>query len=326
MNVIRLLGESLNANGAVLLIGGPGAGKHEIVRDFLNAENVSRNRLLYITPVEVESYSFLVEEDSLDDNIRDGIFKKFVKLAYNELLEFAGVKKVWEKDLPILSPKEIDWVRAALKGEFPRFYVVLEEFLSVDPNMAFGGILSLFPLYRRLFQPGETIINLINSGETFGIPPNLFIIATATTWKEYMDLYSVYSLFRIIYVHSPMSILLQYIEDKRLGHALISALTKINSLLDSNTKVGPWLFIREIYSVPPEKQTKAIKEIFAEKFYPMLSVGAKNVSSIINRYFQNDKRDIPLQQKILSLDDDEFISFLEQIDSEMEDVRSSYQQ
>ena len=126
-------------------------------------------------------------------------------------------------------------------------------------------------------------------------------------------------------MHTPMEVLRQYIDNKKLADALVSAMNKINHALGERTEIGPWLFIREIHQTPPEKQCRVIKEVFAEQLCPMLFAISRNAMKLLTHYFKNDERHIPLQQKILTMEDEEFISFLEQLDSEKEDYRTSYQ-
>ncbi|MEM2637586.1 MAG: hypothetical protein QXL15_04495, partial [Candidatus Korarchaeota archaeon] len=186
---------------------------------------------------------------------------------------------------------------------------------------AFGETLYLFPRWRRLFEKCATYVNLSISGERFGIPPNVYIILTSSSIDERV-LYSIMPLFRVIYFQTPYSRLFEHIEDKQLAGALEKALKKINAGLGEGFKIDPWLFIREM-KCSPKNQVQTVKEIFAEQVFPLIVLIGEKIANRIKDILKQGEN-ILAQHSILSMDENAFVSFLEQIASD-EEWRTSYQ-
>ena len=182
----------------------------------------------------------LAEEGGLDYELRPGVFRKIVK--------------------------------AALDNPHCRFVLIIDEINRGNIPKILGDLITLIEPSRRLGQNNETTVTLPYSGDSFGVPGNLFIIGTMNTADRSILPLDIALRRRFDHVEMMPDPGHELISDNVDGIDLRKMLKAINSrislLLDRERQIGhTYLFnVKSVESLANIFKT-AILPLLLEYFY-----------------------------------------------------------
>lgn len=203
----------------VVLFGPPGTGKTWQARQWAKQLGAEENTT-FVTFHQSFSYEEFVEGlrpeangSGLTYRIQDGVFKKICKQA----------REAWQG-----------------QGDQAKPYVlVLDEFNRANIAKVLGELITLLEDDKRLGEDNELEVTLPYSKEPFGVPPNLYLIATMNTADRSIALLDIALRRRFAFIEvMPNPALLEPLDGLDLGALLTRLNERITAELDRDHQIG----------------------------------------------------------------------------------------
>jgi 5-methylcytosine-specific restriction protein B len=271
----------------IILYGPPGTGKTYLVRKFVNEflKATGKTNTEFCTFVTFHQ-SFAYEE-----------FVEGLKPKVNETsaLSYEVVPGVFRE---ICNRAEAAWDIHGARA--PKFFLVIDEINRANIAKVFGELITLIEDDKRLGEPNGLQVRLPYSGQSFGVPPNLYIIGTMNTADRSIALLDLALRRRFSFLEiTPDENLLPDIAGVSLKELLAGLNERIELLLDRDHRIGHSYLMK----VEDDKQ---LHFAWSNRVLPLLQ-----------EYFYNDNQKLhallgeeflrPLTQKNFSPELDNFI-------------------
>jgi hypothetical protein len=198
--------------------------------------------------------------------------------SYTEFIE--GVS--WHKDMYEIQDgvfKKI--VKRAIKNPEKNFVMLIDDIDNGNINEVFGEVLTLLDEDRRLGNSEELEITLPYSHEKFGLPNNLYIIATATSLNSFDK--EIIRKFEFIKMY-PDYKMLGLVDGVEVGKMLEVINERIEYLLSDEYLIGHTYFLH-IMTI------EELKEVFLNVLIPLLSKYFKNNYEKIRLIFGDNQKE-----------------------------------
>jgi len=217
-------------------------------------KNHARGTLFRLTPDESQELIRLLKDHgnnvSLPESKRHSYAKTVTfhqSFAYEEFIE--GLKPITNDEAQVTYPvvegafremcrkAEAAW-RA--RGESaPQYVLVIDEINRANIAKVFGELIALIEDDKRLGEPNQIEVMLPYSQDSFGVPPNLYIIGTMNTADRSIALLDLALRRRFTFVElMPDPSLLKTVAGINLGGLLAQINQRIIALLDRDHQVG----------------------------------------------------------------------------------------
>lgn len=239
----------------LILFGPPGTGKTFALQPYLRETNS------FITFHPSYSYEEFVEgirpeafNGQISYRIRKGIFHKACITAVQQ----AGYGTL--ADCLLDSPEN----RSRRLAKAPPYYLLIDEVNRANVASVFGDLITLLETDKRLGAENELSLTLPYSQEQFGVPSNLFVVATMNTTDRSIALLDIALRRRFSFREMlPDPTMLGVVDEVDLGQLLRTINERIEYLLDRDHQIG------HAYLTPVETHAD-LCDVFRDRIIPLL--------------------------------------------------------
>lgn len=207
--------------------------------------------------------------------VRDGIFKEMALRALGACLEpIETIEPGAEPANAVQSARDYlgNSHRFELKPESqqPRFVLIVDEINRGNISKIFGELITLLEDDKRLGKTNRLRVVLPYSGETFALPPNLYLLGTMNTADKSLALLDVALRRRFSFKELNPDFSVCELPDSTMQQVMEELNRRIMLVLDREHRIGHAFFM----GVTTAEEFNAI---FADKIVPLLQ-----------EYFYND--------------------------------------
>ena len=275
----------------------------------------------------IEGLRPVTENEMVKYRVEEGVFKVFARLAFNVLLQKAGIEKEWKdgEDIPLLDGDE----KTKIRGSAPDvpFYLMIDEINRGEISRIFGELITLIEVDKRYCEENDLVNILPYSKRKFAVPPNLLIIGTMNTADKSIALVDLALRRRFGFIEmipdekSLSKILSTENEDlKEISTLAIELLKRTNEKITSNYdrdhQIGHTYFIKLKDAGTRDAAIKTLHLIWYHEILPLLQEyyydSPKKLHEIVGDQFVTliDKRGFQFKE---TLYDEEFLNAIKDL-------------